>query len=89
MVRHNRPRLSGTINLSGRDDEADREVATILAELPPSHPARIAFAEGQHTAALTHLLLDRADLIERLKNTIFACSARSYENYYGGFKRDP
>src|SRR5882762_8319428 len=72
MVRRNRPKLAETIDLSGRDEQADREVAAILAELPADHPARQAFAERRDTIALTHLVAARKDLVKRLVDTYFA-----------------
>jgi hypothetical protein len=42
-------------------------VAAVLSELPPDHPARIAYCSGAREAssmmALTHLLTDRMDLV--------------------------
>jgi len=67
-----RPRFTGSIDLSGRDDQANLEVAAILVELPADHAARVAFAEGKCTIALTHLLADRKDLNARLMDTYWA-----------------
>ncbi len=72
MTRRNRPRFIGTLDLSGRDDQANREVAKILAELPEDHTARVAFAGGKDTIGLTHLLTDRVDLVARLMDTYWA-----------------
>jgi hypothetical protein len=53
-------------DLSGRDEQANREVAAILAELPAEHQARVAFEGGKDTIALTHLVADRKDFVEQL-----------------------
>jgi hypothetical protein len=76
----NRPHLTGTINLSGRDEQANGEVAEILAELPADHPARLAFAMGKDTIALTHLLADRKDLNARLMDTYWARHDRVFSS---------
>jgi hypothetical protein len=77
MVRRLRSALSSKIDLSGRDEQANTEVAAILGDLPEDHPARVAFAEGKTTAALTFLVADRPDLVEKLKATILARSGRA------------
>jgi hypothetical protein len=58
--------------------------AAILAELPTDHPARIAFAEGKDTIALTHLVSDRKDLVKHLIDTVYARNSRIHDKYYRG-----
>ena len=73
MARRIRP-LVGKIDLSGRDEQANAEVAAILGELPEDHPARVAFAAGRDTVAITYLVAGYPDLVERLKATIIGRS---------------
>jgi hypothetical protein len=80
MVRHNRPRFTGTIDLSGRDEQANAEVAAVLEELPADHPALIAFKRGKDTVSLTHLLADRKDLVARLMNSYWARHDRVFSS---------
>ncbi|MEO8203347.1 MAG: hypothetical protein ABI630_05760 [Betaproteobacteria bacterium] len=49
-------------SLSGRDAQAESEVAAILAALPLDHLARRAFARGRTTIDITNHLRDRPDL---------------------------
>lgn len=51
-----------------RDEQADREVGQFLAELPPDHLARRAYARGRATMEITHHLRDRRDLAHKLMN---------------------
>ena len=83
MVRRSRLQVTGPIDLSGRDEQANTEVATILGELPPDHPARVAFAEGKDTVALTHLVAARKDLVDKLIETYFAHDRRIYDMRLG------
>lgn len=83
MARRNRPCFTGTPDLSGRDEQANAEVAAILAELPADHAARTAFAQGKCTIALTHLLADRKDLNSRLMDSYWARHDRIWDNYRG------
>src|SRR5258708_10034803 len=71
MGRRNRL-VSGPIDLSGRDEQANVEVAAVLAELPADHAALVAFSEGKDTIALTHLRADRRDLVARLMDSYWA-----------------
>ncbi|SRR6266852_3513283 len=79
MGRRNRL-VSGPIDLSGRDEQANVEVADVLAELPEDHAARIAFAEGKDTITLTHLVADRKDLIARLMESYWARHDRVFNS---------
>lgn len=51
-----------------RDEQANREVQAILAELPEDHLARRAFARGRSTADITAHLRTRRDLTYKLMN---------------------
>lgn len=54
-------------------DAAEREaVAALLSALPREHAARSAFAAGLDTIRLTHLVADRPDLVEALKDAFLA-----------------
>jgi hypothetical protein len=50
-----------------RDAEERAAITAALESLPAEHQARTAFAEGADTIALTHLVADRPDLVEALK----------------------
>jgi hypothetical protein len=50
-----------------RDELEHAEVAALLAQLPAGHPARDAYGRGTGTIELTHLVADRAELVEGLK----------------------
>jgi hypothetical protein len=80
MASRHRPKLVGTIDLSGRDEQANREVAEILAELPADHPGRVAFEGGKDTIALTHLVADRRDLVARLMDSYWARHDRVFNS---------
>ena len=80
MVRRARTKIIGTIDLSGRDEQANAEVAAILGELPADHPARVAFAEGKDTIALTHLLADRMDVVKRLMDSYWSRHDRVFNS---------
>jgi hypothetical protein len=58
----------GIFNGHDRDEQADREVAAILAGLPRDHLACRAFARGRATTEITNHLRDRRDLFHRLMN---------------------
>lgn len=58
----------GSLDTGHRDEQADGEVAAILAGLPADHLARRAFARGRSTADITVHLRDRRDLAYRLMN---------------------
>lgn len=51
-----------------RDDIEHAQVAAALSELPEDHPARLAYCSGavSDSIALTHLLKERRDLVDRL-----------------------
>ncbi|HVB48966.1 MAG TPA: hypothetical protein VNF69_11305 [Burkholderiales bacterium] len=68
-----------------RDAQESAEVAALLAVLTSGHPAREACARGADTIALTHLLADRPDLVEALKQAFLAGYARLLEGS-GGFR---
>ena len=53
-----------------RDDAEHAQVAQILSELPPKHPARVAYTsgawEGANTLSLIRLVVNRMDMVDRL-----------------------
>ena len=53
-----------------RDDAEHAQVALILSELPPKHPARVAYVsglwEGANTLSLIRLLVNRMEMVDRL-----------------------
>jgi hypothetical protein len=51
-----------------RDAEEHAAITAALEQLPADHLAYKAFAEGADTIALTHLVADRPELIEALKD---------------------
>jgi hypothetical protein len=55
-----------------RDAQEHAEIAAILAQLPDAHPAREAYGRGAGTIELTHLVADRAELVEGLKAAYLA-----------------
>ncbi len=55
-----------------RDPAERADVATILGVLPDEHPARVAYACGTGTLELTHLVADRPELVEELKEAWLA-----------------
>ena len=57
---------AGFFEARDRDDLAERDLATILAELPHDHLARRAFARGRATAEITNHLRDRRDLTHKV-----------------------
>jgi hypothetical protein len=59
---------AGIYKSTDRDEQANREIAAILSELPPDHLARRAFARGRATADITSHLPDRRDLTCKLMN---------------------
>jgi len=83
VVRRIRQKLTEPIDLSGRDEQANVDVAAILVDLPADHAARAACASGKDTIALTHLLADRKDLVKRLIDSYSACSDQVWYNYRG------
>ena len=57
--------------MDARDDMRDAEehaaVTAALDQLPADHPARVAYLDHADTIALTHLVADRHDLVDALK----------------------
>ena len=53
---------------TGRDEQANNDVAAILAELPEDHLARRAFIRGRATMDISNHLRDRRDLTHKLMN---------------------
>jgi len=53
-----------------RDDAEHAQVALILSDLPPKHPALVAYTagawEGANTLSLIRLVLSRTDIADRL-----------------------
>ena len=53
-----------------RDDAEHAQIALILSELPPKHPARVAYAsgawEGANTLSLIRLVANRTEMVDRL-----------------------
>jgi hypothetical protein len=53
-----------------RDDAEHAQIALILSELPPKHPARVAYSsgswEGANTLSLIRFLVTRMDMVDRL-----------------------
>jgi hypothetical protein len=50
-----------------RDAEEHAVITAALEQLPADHPARVAYLEHADTIALTHLVADRPELVEALK----------------------
>lgn len=50
-----------------RDAEERAAVTAALELLPADHPARVAYQDHADTIALTHLVADRPELVEALK----------------------
>lgn len=59
---------SGVLDAADRDEQANREVAAILAALPRDHLARRAFLRGRATVDIANHLRDRRDLADKLMN---------------------
>ena len=53
-----------------RDDAEHAQIALILSDLPPKHPARVAYVsgawEGANTLRLIRLVVSRMDMVDRL-----------------------
>lgn len=64
----NRIDLFRAVLHTGRDEQANRDVAAILAVLPDDHLARRAFLRGRATMEITNHLRDRRDLTHKLMN---------------------
>lgn len=52
--------------IDARDEVEHAAIREILRELPGDHPAWQAYLGGVDTIKLSHLLVDRRDLVERL-----------------------
>ncbi len=50
-----------------RDAEERAAVTAALEQLPADHPARVAYLDHADTIALTHLVADRPELVDALK----------------------
>lgn len=72
-----------------RDEIEHAEVAAALDALPEDYPARIAYSSGElsDSIALTHLLKDRPDLVERLVAAYMGHSSRIWPEGVGSFVR--
>ena len=68
-----------------RDAQEHAEVAALLAALPDEHPARDAYGRGAGTIELSHLVADRVELVEGLKEAYLAGYARMLAGV-GGFR---
>lgn len=55
-----------------RDAQEHADVAAVLEELPADHPGRDAYAGSAGTLGLTHLVADRPELVERLKEAFLS-----------------
>jgi hypothetical protein len=69
-----------------RDSEERAAVAAALAALPPEHPARRAISDGIGTIALAHLVVDRPELVEGLKEAWLAGYNRMLRRSGGHFR---
>ena len=67
---------SALFNAADRDEQAEREVAAILAVLPRDHLARRAFARGRATMEITNHLSNRRDLFHEIMNASWDCYRR-------------
>jgi hypothetical protein len=67
----------GNPGSADRDEQANREVAAILADLPADHFARRAFIRGRSTADITAHLRDRRDLAHKMMNASWDCYRRT------------
>ena len=74
---------------SNRDDQANREVAAILAELPRDHLARRAFARGRSTVDITNHLRERRDLAHKLMNSCWDHHRRTSPRFARGRPSSP
>ena len=70
-----------------RDEMEHEEVAAILSELPDDHIAIYAYFTAASCAldslSMTHLLVDRMDLVDRLIDAFTAASARIWKRSPG------
>src|SRR5947209_4006575 len=79
--------LSARHRADYRDELEHAEVARILSELPPDHPACVAHLAGAREASdslgLSHLLAERLDLVERLVAAHLAHHDRIWARHSG------
>ena len=68
-----------------RDEQEHADVAVVLTVLPAEHPARDAHARGVGTLELTHLVADRVELVDGLKQAFLAGYRRLLAGS-GGFR---
>jgi hypothetical protein len=68
-----------------RDAEEHRAIAEALSVLSAEHPARIAYAHGMGTIALTHLVADRRDIVATLTEA-YLCGNRRALQRSGHFR---
>ena len=68
-----------------RDAQEHADVAAVLTALPPEHPAHEAYARGVGTLELTHLVADRVELVDGLKEAFLAGYRRLLDGS-GGFR---
>jgi hypothetical protein len=73
-VSENRPSTDARDDL--RDAEEHAAVTAALEQLPADHPARVAYLDRADTIALTHLVADRPDLVDALKEAYLASHRR-------------
>jgi len=66
-----------------RDAQAHADVAAVFEELRADHPAREAYTAGAGTLELAHLIADRAEWIERLKDAFRAGDRRTLKGSNG------
>jgi hypothetical protein len=67
-----------------RDAEERAAITAALEQLPADHPARVAYLDHADTIALTHLVADRPELVEALKEAYlkgFSRLLRSVEHF--------
>jgi len=59
-----------------RDAEEHAAITAALEQLLADHPARLAYLDHADTIALTHLVADRPDLVEALKQAYLSGCGR-------------
>lgn len=73
-------------NYDTRDAQEHADVTSVLASLPPEHPARVAYAERADTIRLTHLVADDPKLIANLKDAYLSGYRRMWDRAGGHFR---
>ena len=68
-----------------RDAQEHADVAAVLTVLSAEHLAREAYARGVGTLELTHLVADRVELVDGLKEAFLAGYSRLLDSS-GGFR---